>query len=348
MSNPAVRGRGASENPANRFHSTVYERDPAPPEPGPRTTFIDDHSKSLITYNDSPDVGFDAGINPYRGCEHGCIYCYARPLHEYLGFSSGLDFESKIMVKHRAPVLLRDELTAKKWKPQVVGVSGATDPYQPAEHRFRLTRACLEVFLEFRNPIVVITKNQLVTRDIDLLAQLAEHHCVAVYVSITTRKADLARTMEPRTSSPQARLAAIQQLSAAGIPTGVFVAPVVPGLTDEELPAILEAAAGAGARAAGFIMLRLPHAVAAMFENWLTQHAPLRKERVLQRLREMRGGELSESTFGDRMRGQGAYAEQIQAMFKLACRRNGLDRKAETLSTDAFRRPGEAEQLDLL
>jgi DNA repair photolyase len=240
-------GRGATDNPVNRFEKIHIEPD-ADWNPddeyggcpqGPRTQFFKDHSKTLITRNDSPDVGFMASLNPYRGCEHGCIYCYARPTHEYLGFSAGLDFESKIMVKEDAPELLRAELMSPKWQPQVIFMSGVTDCYQPVESRLKLTRRCLEVLAEFRNPVFIITKNRLVTRDIDLLSELARHNAAAVWLSITTLDAELRKLMEPRTSPPLARLAAIRELAQAGIPVGVNVAPIIPGLTDHEMPAIL-------------------------------------------------------------------------------------------------------------
>ena len=250
-----IRGRGAAENPSNRFEQIAYERDDEwnePDDPAPKTQFFRDTSASIITYNESPDVGFDASINPYRGCEHGCIYCYARPYHEYLGFSAGLDFETKIVVKEDAPELLRRELLSSKWKPQVLAMSGVTDPYQPVERRLQITRKCLEVLVEFRNPVAIITKNLLVTRDIDLLADLAHDNAAAVFLSVTTLDAELARIMEPRTAQPAARLQAIEKLTKAGVPTGVLVAPVIPGLTDHELPAIIKAAAEAGARFAGF------------------------------------------------------------------------------------------------
>ncbi|HXU08768.1 MAG TPA: radical SAM protein, partial [Blastocatellia bacterium] len=223
----SVRGRGTPENPPNRFEKLSYQPDPEsddPEQPAARTQFLKDASRSLITYNDSPDVGFEASINPYRGCEHGCIYCYARPTHEYLGFSAGLDFETKILVKEDAPELLRKELASRRWKPKILAISGVTDPYQPIERRLELTRRCLEVLAEFRNPVMIVTKNQLVTRDIDLFKQLAEHRAVAVFVSVTTLDADLARVMEPRTSTPQNRLAAIETLASAGVPVGVMVA----------------------------------------------------------------------------------------------------------------------------
>ncbi len=336
------RGRGAVDNPPNRFETLSYVRDAEaddPEGPAPGTQFLKDPSRSFITYNESPDVGFEASINPYRGCEHGCVYCYARPTHEYLGFSAGLDFESKILVKQDAPVLLRRELSSPRWKPQALAISGVTDPYQPVERRLRLTRQCLEVLAEFRNPAVIITKNYLVTRDLDLLGDLARHGGAAVYLSITTLDATLARIMEPRTSQPTRRLATIEALSQAGVPAGVLVAPVIPGFTDHELPAIVSAATKAGARFAGCIMLRLPHAVAPLFEAWLTQHYRTKKERVLNRIRAIRGGRLNDSRFGSRMTGEGIFAEQIAGLFSLACRKAGIVARGPALSTTAFRRP---------
>jgi len=348
-----IRGRGTPRNPGNRFESRAIVPDPdaapAPeddgPEPLPPTQFLSDRSRSIIATNESPDVGFDASINPYRGCEHGCAYCYARPYHEYLGYSAGLDFETKILVKHDAPALLRKALSARGWTPKTLGISGVTDPYQPVERRLRLTRACLEVLAEFRNPVAVITKNHLVTRDIDVLADLSAAGAAAVTISITTLDSALARVMEPRTSSPRRRLDAIAALSAAGIPAGVLVAPVVPGLTDHEVPAILAAAAEAGARYAGTILLRLPHGVKDLFGEWLEAHAPQRKEKVLSRLRAMRGGKLYESDFEVRGRGRGPFADELRTLFSLACKRHALATHAPPLETANFRRGGAQTEL---
>lgn len=338
-----TQGRGTPENPPNRFEKLVYVRDPEsidPEEPSPKTQFLRDVSKSLISYNDSPDVGFEASINPYRGCEHGCIYCYARPYHEYLGFSSGLDFETRILVKENAPKLLRDELTSKRWQPKVLAISGVTDPYQPIERKLQLTRQCLGVLAEFRNPVIIITKNQLVARDVDLLKELASFDAAAVCVSVTTLDAELARVMEPRTSTPANRLDAIQTLARAGVPVRVLVAPIIPGLTDHETPAIIKAAAKAGASHAGYVVVRLPHSVGELFEGWLEEHFPDRKKKVLNRIREMRGGKLNDPNFGTRMKGEGVFADQIRSMFKLACRKAGIEGGGMELSTSAFRRPG--------
>jgi len=343
--------RGAADNPANRFEKIHLEPDADwnPDDeiggrpPGPKTQFFKDHSQTVIARNDSPDVGFQASLNPYRGCEHGCIYCYARPFHEYLGFSAGLDFESKIMVKEDAPELLREELSSPKWQPQVIFLSGVTDCYQPVERKLKLTRRCLEVLAEFRNSVFIVTKNQLVTRDIDLLAELARHRAVSVWLSITTLDSDLRNVMEPRTSPPAARLAAVRELAAAGIPVGVNVAPIIPGLTDHETPAILKAAAEAGATSAGYTVVRLPHAVAPLFENWLQTHFPDRKEKVLNRLRAMHDGKLYDSRWGKRFGGEGIFAEQISRMFQVARRKAGISDVEPELSTAAFRRPAGAQ-----
>ena len=345
----SIPARGAASNPGNRFEPIHLERDAdwnPEEDPLPCTQFLKDHSSSIITYNDSPDVGFEASINPYRGCEHGCSYCYARPFHEYLGFSSGLDFETKIMVKEDAPELLRRELASPKWRPKVIALSGVTDPYQPVERRLKLTRHCLEVLAEFRNPVRIVTKNLLVTRDLDLLAELARLGAVAVYISITTVDTDLRKVMEPRTSPPAARLAALRALREAGVPAGVLVAPVIPALTDHEIPALVAAAAQAGAQFAGHEILRLPHAVAPLFEGWLTQHFPQKKDKVLNRVRSLRGGRLNDARFGSRMTGEGIFAEQIKQIFKVACRKAGITGQEPTLSATAFRRP-EGRQLAL-
>jgi DNA repair photolyase len=345
-----IRGRGAAGNPKNRFESLVVVPDTGvrdADDPGPQTRFMRDATRTLIARNNSPDIGFDASINPYRGCEHGCIYCYARPTHEYLGFSAGLEFETRILVKLDAAKLLRREMESPRWQPQVIAMSGVTDPYQPAERRLRITRACLEVLAEFRNPVAIVTKNHLVTRDIDVLAELAHYDCAAVNISITSLEPKLQRVMEPRTSTPAKRLAAVEKLAAAGIPVRVLVAPIIPGLTDHEMPAILRAAASAGARGASFTMLRLPFAVKDLFADWLDRHFPERKSRVLNRIIEMRGGRLNDPNFGSRMRGEGEVAEQIAALFEAARRKAGFPEATFTLSTQAFRRPPPAGQLGL-
>ncbi len=343
------KGRGSAENPGNRFEKIDFIPSEEEIAEGlsPSTVFYKDTTRSIITYNDSPDVGFNAGINPYRGCEHGCIYCYARPGHEYLGLSLGLDFETKIFVKEKAPELLRKELSAKKYQPQTIALSGNTDCYQPAERRFRLTRSCLEVLHEFRNPVGIVTKNYLVTRDIDILEEFASWNGAFVAVSITTLDPKLKNLMEPRTSEPSLRLKAIEKLSNAGIPVIVMVAPVLPGLTDHEIPNIIQSAADAGAMGAGYIMLRLPYGVSDIFSKWLQRHFPDRMDKVLNRIRSIRDGELNSKDFHGRMKGKGIYAEQVKDMFELAKRKAGMKNNMIELSTDHFRRPG-GTQLNLL
>jgi len=353
QSNAPIRGRGASWSPANRFEKLHIDlNDPdvldgdLETEERPRrlTQYFRDGSKSIITRNNSPDVGFETSLNPYRGCEHGCIYCYARPTHEYLGMSAGLDFESKIMVKMDAPELLRAELESPRWQPQTLVMSGVTDPYQPVERKLRITRGCLGVLAKFRHPLAIITKNRLVTRDIDLLRNLAERNASAVNVSVTSLDPNLQRVLEPRTSSPSARLDAIRQLRSAGIPVGVMVAPIIPGLNEHEVPGILDACAKAGAQFAGYTVVRLPWAVAPLFEHWLEEHFPERKEKVLGRIRNLRGDRLNNPKWHIRMTGEGIFAEQIASLFKVGCHRAGIGNRPK-LSTAAFLRA--KEQLNL-
>src|SRR3981081_2652806 len=354
QSTEAIHGRGASWIPANRFeklHVDVNEVDLVDVDlsederPSARRQLLRDATRTIISRNNSPDVGFETSLNPYRGCEHGCIYCYARPTHEYLGFSAGLDFESKIMVKTDAPQLLKAELSSPRWNPQVLVMSGVTDPYQPVERRLKITRGCLEVLAKFRNPVAIITKNRLVTRDIDLLGELASHNAAAVNVSVTSLDPNLQRVLEPRTSSPSARLETVAALRAAGIPVGVMVAPIIPGLTDHEVPKIVEACARAGAQFAGYTIVRLPWAIAPLFEHWLDEHCREKKEKVLERIRHIRGGtKLNDARWGTRTKGEGIFAEQIRSLFEVSCRRAGIGTRS-ALSTAAFRRP--REQLDL-
>jgi DNA repair photolyase len=339
----SLKGRGASDNPANRFERLHYEPSedgPIDERPAPATQFFKDRSQSIIATNDSPDVGFNASINPYRGCEHGCIYCYARPYHEYLGMSMGLDFETKILVKEDAPNLLRKELNSPKWEPQVLGVSGVTDAYQPIERRLQITRRCLEVLAEYRNPVVIVTKNRLVTRDIDILHRLTEHRAACVVLAVTTLDAELARVMEPRATVPAGRLQAIRELTEAGIPANVLLAPVIPGLTDHEMPAILTAARQAGALSAGYVMLRLPHGLGDLFTDWLDQHFPEKKHKIVSRIRAMRGGAMNENRFGLRMKGEGILADTVGQIFKATCKKLGFPGRPK-LSWAAFRRPDE-------
>lgn len=344
-----IRARGAWSNPPNRFDRIQVEPDPdgdRENDEAPRTQYLRDRSQSIISTNESPDIPFDASLNPYRGCEHGCAYCYARPTHEYLGFSSGLDFETRILVKEDAPRLLTHELASPKWKPQLLALSGVTDPYQPIERRLGITRQCLAVLAECRNPVGIVTKNHLVTRDLDHLEELSRHGAVAVNLSLTTLDADLARRLEPRASSPAMRLDAIRALKTAGIPVGILVAPVIPALNDHEIPNLLAAAAEAGAQWAGMVMLRLPHAVAPLFEDWLERCVPSRKEKVLSRIRALRGGQLHDGRFGLRMSGQGPGAERISRLFQVARRRSSLTGEAAELSCTSFRRP-QGAQLEL-
>lgn len=339
----ALHGRGTGMNPDNRFRELAYRPDPDafdPDEPPPRTRVYRDASATIIAKNDSPDVPFDVSVNPYRGCEHGCVYCYARPYHEYLGFSLGLDFETKILVKEDAPELLRAELAHARWKPQLVAFSGVTDCYQPLERTFRLTRRCLEVMAEFRNPVGVITKNALVARDADVLAELARFRAAIVSVTVTTLDVALASKLEPRASRPQARLDAIAKLAAAGIPVNVMVAPIIPGLTEHEIPRILKAAKDAGARSAGYVVLRLPHQLKDLFEQWLVDHAPHAHDKVLHRIASIRGGALNDPRFGVRMRGEGIFADEIEQLFRIGCARAGLVRERIELETKHFRVPG--------
>jgi DNA repair photolyase len=346
-----LKGRGTPNNPPNRFELISYIPDPEIQDqedtPHPATQLLRDPARSILSYNKSPDVGFTVSLNPYRGCEHGCIYCYARPTHEWLGFSSGLDFETRILVKEDAPRLLEKALASPRWRPQPIALSGVTDPYQPAERRLQLTRRCLEVLVAWRNPVAVITKNALVTRESDLFAELARVNAVAVFVSITTLDARLAHLMEPRASTPSRRLAAINTLAQAGIPVGVMVAPIIPGLTDHEMPAILTAAVQAGARFAGHTIVRLPYGVSDLFAQWLEDHYPERKNKVLNKIRTVRQGKLNESRWHTRMRGQGVLAESIHALFAVGCRKAGLSLTGPRLSAAGFRRPAVDRQLSL-
>lgn len=340
-----IHGRGTATASPNRFTSLHTEPDEEWNEeaPLPQTTFVRDTSASIIATNTSPDIPFDASINPYRGCEHGCIYCYARPTHEYLGFSAGIDFESTIVVKHDAAALLRKKLNAPSWKPQAISMSGVTDPYQPAERRYNITRSIVEVLAEFRNPITIITKNHLVTRDLDLLTELAAFHAVGVFISITSLDPAITAVMEPRTSRPHRRLAAVEALSKAGIPVGVMVAPVIPGLTDHEMQSIVEAAARCGAQWAAFTPIRLPLAVAPLFEEWLEHHFPNKKNKILNRIRSLREGKLNNGEFGKRITGTGNFAATYKQMFHHACQRAGLNQKKFQLSTASFRRVQEGQ-----
>lgn len=346
---PRFVGRSTSLAPPNRFEATRREADLEQLNADDEllaidrtvpTVFLPDDAATIIRENDSPDIPFRFSMNPYRGCEHGCAYCYARPTHETLGMNAGLDFETKILVKHDAPALLRKELATRKgWTAEPIMISGVTDCYQPAERRFRLTRGLLEVLLEARQPACMITKNSLVCRDLDLLALMAERRLASMALSITTLDAELARTLEPRTATPAAKLRAIRELSAAGVPVRVMVAPIIPGLTDSELPAILAAAKEAGAIGAGYVMLRLPLSVEPVFLNWLRTHRPLAADKVEGLLRQMRGGKLYSSEWGKRMRGTGSYAEGIAKTFEVFTEKLGLNAPWQPLDSTQFRPP---------
>jgi DNA repair photolyase len=341
-------GRSALQNANGRFESLTHEIDLShfeftDPEDffTLKTKFFVDPARTIVTSNNSPDLGFTYTLNSYRGCEHGCAYCYARPTHEYLGYSAGLDFESKIFVKTRSPELLREKFMSKSWKPEPIFMSGITDCYQPIERKFELTRKCLEVFNEFNNPLYIVTKNHLVTRDIDILKELARKNLVSVTLSVTSLDTELARKLEPRTSTPEKRLEAIRMLSDAGIPTGVNIAPSIPGLTDHEMPKILEAASKAGATRAGYVILRLPYSVKDIFVEWLEVNYPEKKEKVVNYIRETRGGKLYDSNFLTRMEGVGEKASNIAHMFHVFTQKYGFNKKRNPLSTDIFKRPGD-------
>ncbi len=352
-----AKGRGANGQPANRFLAVRQELDleqVADDEEflahlgKPATTYLPDESQTIVTTNNSPDITFRYSINPYRGCAHGCSYCYARPTHEYLGLSAGLDFETKVMVKYRAAELFADWLARPAWKPEQIVFSGVTDCYQPVERELKLTRGCLQIAAECRQPVGMITKNALVTRDLDLLSDLARNNCVRVAMSITSLDASLARVLEPQTSSPRARLRALEELNAAGVPTLVMVAPVIPGLNDSEIPAILEAVAEAGAGGAAFTLLRLPWSVREVFFHWLERWVPDKADKVKTLIRSTRNGRDNDPEFGNRMRGQGPFAEQLAATFKVFSRKYGLDKQQSPLDGSQFRPPRRSgQQLDL-
>jgi DNA repair photolyase len=342
-----VKGRGALSNRVERFQ----ERQASPVDDGwpgdgedeassIATSVTPEQARSIITYNQSPDIGFDRSINPYRGCEHGCIYCYARPSHAYLGLSPGLDFETRLTYKADAATLLRTELSKPSYRCAPLMLGANTDPYQPVEKRLRVTRSVLEVLLETRHPVSIVTKSALVLRDVDLLAQLAEHRLVNVMVSLTSMDAQLKRLLEPRAASPAARLGAMRGLAAAGVPVGTLIAPVIPVLTDPELETLLQNAVEAGARSAGYVLLRLPHELKALFAEWLQTHHPGKAAHVLSLLEQLRGGKLNDSEFGRRMTGAGVYASLLARRFRLASDRLGLDEDPRTaLATDLFEPP---------
>ncbi len=346
------KGRGAVTNRSGRFETLRvepfddgWEDEPLPP---PRTTVQRDAARRVLSRNDSPDVPFEVSVNPYRGCEHGCIYCYARPTHAYLGLSPGLDFETRLFFKPDAARLLENELRAPGYRPAVIALGANTDPYQPVERTHEVTRRILEVLSACDHPATVVTKSNLVLRDLDILSAMARRNLVQVMVSVTTLDRGLARTMEPRAPTPARRLDAIRGLSEAGVPAGVLAAPMIPALNDPELEAILKAAADAGARSAGYVLVRLPLELKELFGEWLEAHRPLRARRVLNAIRDTRGGDLNSSDFGERMRGTGPYADMIAQRYRSACRRFGLDERGASLDLSRFRPPKRAgDQLDL-
>jgi DNA repair photolyase len=361
-----IRGRGAGFNPGNRFERLHVEDFPdditedAPyimndngeeenfPERKIPTQYFIDDSKSVIAKNDSEDLGFENSFNPYRGCEHGCIYCYARPSHEYLSFSAGLDFETKIMVKPNAPKLLEAELKKKSYVPDIIMFSGNTDCYQPLEKKLKLTRGALKVCLKYRNPVSLITKNSLVLRDIDVLREMAELNLVSVCLSITTLDRDLARRMEPRTSSPEKRLETIEVMAKNNIPAGVNIAPVIPGLTDEEIPEILKKSSERGAVFAGHAMLRLPYSVKDLFLDWLKKEFPEKENKIINRIKEIRGGKLNSYEWGERLAGKGEFAEAVHSLFKMSCNKYHLNEKKVKLTTSLFNSKDQLEIFESL
>ncbi|MBI4696731.1 MAG: PA0069 family radical SAM protein [Gammaproteobacteria bacterium] len=348
------KGRGAGGNPDVRHLGTAREAvddgwgsaDETPPPL--KTSVTLERAKSIITRNDSPDIPFEQSINPFRGCEHGCVYCYARPAHAYVDLSPGLDFESRLFAKPEAAALLRAELAKPAYRCSPIALGGNTDAYQPIERKLRITRGIVEVLAETKHPFTIVTKSALVERDLDLLAPMAELDLVRVFVSVTSLDRGLARRMEPRAAAPQRRLETIARLAAAGVPVGVMFAPIVPALNDHELESVLEAAAAAGARGAGYVVLRLPREVNGLFKDWLVQHYPLRAGRVMSRVRELRGGQENVSTFGERLQGAGIFAKLTAERFRKACERHGLDEGRGAPTTRHFTPPRpEGPQLEL-
>jgi DNA repair photolyase len=350
---PKLSGRGARSNATSRYvqaKSEAFDDGWALEEAPPKlvTTVQPMRSKTVIASNDSPDVGFSRSINPYRGCEHGCIYCYARPAHAYLGLSPGLDFETKLFFKPEADRLLARELSAPRYRPEVIHIGGDTDPYQPIERRLKVTRAVLETLWRFNHPFSIITKSALIQRDLDIMAPMAAEGLVRVAVSITSLDRKLARSMEPRAATPERRLQAVRALASAGVPVTVMFAPVVPGLNDHELEAVLEASAEAGAHSAGYVALRLPLEIAELFQEWLATDHPGRAARVMSLMRQMRGGKAYDAQWRTRMKGTGPLADLLARRFKAAQRRYGLDRPQAVLDLTKFKVPPQAgDQIDL-
>lgn len=347
-----IKGRGATINPAGRFEPIsrhIFDDgwqtlDELPPF---KTEVQRESVKTIITRNTSPDISFDRSINPYRGCEHGCVYCYARPSHSYMGLSSGLDFETKLFAKAGAAAVLEDELSKKNYKPKTIALGTNTDPYQPIEKEWRVTREILEVLERANHPVGIVTKSSLITRDIDILSRMAEKNLVKVAISVTTLDRRLARAMEPRASTPSLRLKTISDLTQAGIPTSVLVAPIIPALNEHEMERILDSSRGAGAVGAGFVLLRLPFEVSPIFREWLLKHYPDKYRHVMSILRSMRGGKDYDAKWNQRMSGQGPYAIQIGRRFEIAAKRLGFNQKRLPLNTDLFKSPKEDAQLAL-
>ena len=345
-----AKGRGALSQPTARFEAWSREadgdyRDYAEENdelPAFKTEVREDPARSIISYNASPDIPFDRSINPYKGCEHGCIYCYARPAHAYLGLSPGLDFETKLFYKPEAAALLRKELSKPSYRPALIALGANTDPYQPIEKKFGITRAILEVLNEFNHPVAIVTKSARVERDIDILSAMAERNLARVFLSIGTLDHSISRHLEPRTSAPARRMQAVQALSAAGIPTGVMVAPVIPALTDKDIESVLEAAKANGAQSAAYILVRLPHEVKTLFAEWLEQYFPQRAGHVMSIIRQMRGGKDNDPNFVSRMRGEGEFARLLAQRFRNACVRLKLNQERPALTTSLFRVPGAA------
>lgn len=355
IQNKTIKNRGAVSNPEGRFENQSrevfhdgWDVDEEETLPVLETTLFVENAKSIITRNDSPDIGFDQSINPYRGCEHGCIYCYARPSHAYVNLSPGLDFETKIFYKQDAASLLAKELSKPKYICQPIVIGANTDPYQPAEKDLKVTRSLLEVMLEFQHPVAIITKSSLIERDMDLLSELAKNNLAKVAMTITTLSVELKKILEPRASAPQARLRLIRKLTEAGVPVRVMAAPMIPMINDMELEHILSAAKKAGADYAGYTFIRLPYEVKDLFKEWLSKHYPQRAEHVMSLIRQMRGGKEYDATFGKRMRGEGEFADLLSLRFKLACKKFKLNEKQGAhLRTDLFKKPEAGGQLSM-
>jgi DNA repair photolyase len=346
-SHVTIKGRGAADNPRGRFEklARIHEHESEtgiPPRPETVVTLQD--ARHIITRNESPDLPFTQSINPYQGCEHGCVYCYARPSHAYLGLSPGLEFETRLFAKANAADLLRKELSRPGYRCEVISLGANTDPYQPIEREHRITRGVLEVLREFRHPVGIVTKGSLIERDLDLLAPMAQEGLVHVFISIGALDAEIARTLEPRAAAPYRRIETIHRLSAQGVPCGVLVAPIIPFLNDKDMEAVLEAVSEAGARMAGYTLIRLPWEVKDLFKDWLERHYPLKAAHIMARIRDTRGGRENDPEFGSRMKGEGQFAELIRNRFNVACRRLALNTgKRNRLDTKKFRRPANGQ-----